>query len=126
VKLQRVLLVDGSLFLRDILRRVFEKTPGFSVVGEVNNFYNLPMNIRETHANWVVISLPPGGKLPDHFRTLMLTEFPSIRVMGISTDGSEVRVEWVGFHEKGFRELTFEGLQRIFNANFYGDEEEDL
>ena len=126
VRQQKVLLVNGSRFLREILRRVFEKSVDFTVVGEIDYSQNLSTNIRETAADWVVVSLPPGSKLPDHFKTLMLTEFPTIRVMGISADGSEVRVEWVGVREKDFHGLTLAGLQKLFITDFNQFEEGNL
>jgi chemotaxis response regulator CheB len=123
---QKVLLVNGSRFIREILRRVFEKSVDFTVVGEIDYSQNLSTSIRDTTADWVVVSLPPGSKLPDHFKTLMLTEFPKIRVMGISADGSEVRVEWVGIHEKDFRGLTLDGLQKLLITDFNKFEEDHL
>lgn len=124
-RFQRILLVDGSPFLRDILRRVLEKTTRCSIVGEIEFSENLSDMIRETHANLIIISLPPGSKLPRHFRTLMLTEFPSIRVLGISSDGSEVRLEWVDFHEKDFRGLTFDEFHQLLVDDFDRGQEED-
>jgi chemotaxis response regulator CheB len=125
MKSQRVLLVGGSNFLRGILSRVFERSPGFSVVGELVNYQFITESIRKTGTDWVVISYPPGGKLPEPFKTLMLREFPRIRVMGISTDGSEVRIEWSGLHEKDFHGLTLEGLQEILRSDFTGHKESE-
>jgi len=113
---QKVLLVDGSRFLRDILKHVFHKNPDIEVIGELNSYRSLPATLRKKHPDWVIISLAPGENLPDDFRTMLLTEFPYLRVMGIPTDGSEVKIEWVSLQEKDFRGITLETLQNILNG----------
>lgn len=114
---QRVFLVDGSHLLRGILRRVFENSPGFAVVGEAANLHNLSVMLRETQPDWVVVPIPPGSSLPEPIQAVMLSEFPSIRLMSISTDGSEVRVEWVGLCKKAFHGLSLQELQDIFHSD---------
>lgn len=73
--------------------------------------------LRETQPDWVVVPIPPGSSLPEPIQAVMLSEFPSIRLMSISTDGSEVRVEWVGLCKKAFHGLSLQELQDIFHSD---------
>ena len=115
---QRVLLVNGSALLRGILRRVFEKSPGFLVVGEVDDLGANPEVIFDSHPDWIVVSIQPGGHLPLYIRELIVTQFPTIRILGVSTDGSEVIIDWVGVHERGYHGLSLDRLQQIMNEDF--------
>lgn len=114
---QRVLLVDGSELLRGILRRVFEKSPGFLVIGEIKDLRAHPEVILDSPPDWIVVSIQPGGHMPAYIRELMVTKFPSIRLLGVSTDGSEVVIEWAGVRGKEYRGISLDQLQQIMNED---------
>jgi hypothetical protein len=120
---RRIILADGSRFLRDILRKVIEKTPGLQVVGEVSDFSNLPATLRQTNAEWIVFSLPPHLHIPHELKAALLKEFPSVRILDFYTDGSQVRVKRMGYRDKDFGGLTWDVLLNILNETPHMDGE---
>jgi hypothetical protein len=90
----RIIMVDGSRFLRELLKRVIAKTPGLQLVDEINDLARLSPAIEQTGAQWVVVSYPPNGKLPEAIE-FSLAAHPSVRVLALATDGSQVKMKWV-------------------------------
>jgi DNA-binding NarL/FixJ family response regulator len=90
----KIIMVDGSRFLREMLKRVIAKTPGLQLVEEITDLANLSTAIEQTGAQWMVVSYPPDGKLPEAVESL-LAAHPSIRVLALATDGSQAKMKWV-------------------------------
>jgi hypothetical protein len=91
---RKIIMVDGSRFLREMLKRVIAKTPGLQVVDEIVEWAELSAAIERTGAQWVVVSYPPQGKLPEAVES-SLAAHPSVRVLALATDGSQVKMKWV-------------------------------
>lgn len=96
---RRIILANGSRFLRDMLKRVIEKVPDLRVVGEVTDLARLSSAILQTDAQWVIVSRPPNGKLPEVVESLLL-KHPLVRILSVATDGSQVRMKWLESHEQ--------------------------
>ena len=90
----RIVLADGSRFLHEMLKRVIEKTPDLQVVSEIADLARLSSTIAETEAEWVIVSLPPDGKILETLES-SLTAHPSVRVLALAADGSQVKMKWV-------------------------------
>jgi DNA-binding NarL/FixJ family response regulator len=118
----RIILVDGSRFLREMLKRVLMKSPELEVAGEVTHLEELPKAIRKTKAQWVICFLLPGSDIPTILETLIVREFPSVRILGISTDGSQVKLEWIGLREKFLDDSSLEELTTLLRSNWLSDE----
>jgi len=90
----RIIMVNGSRFLREMLKRVIAKTPGLQLVDEITDLASLSSTIERTGAQWMVVSYPPNGKLPEAVES-SLAAHPSVRVLALATDGSQVKMKWV-------------------------------
>jgi hypothetical protein len=77
-----------------MLKRVIQKTPDLKVIGEISDLARLASTIAETGAEWVVVSLPPSGRIPETVES-SLTAHPSVRVLAVAPDGSQVKMMWV-------------------------------
>jgi DNA-binding NarL/FixJ family response regulator len=91
---RKIIMVDGSRFLREMLKRVIAKTPGLQLVDEITDLASLSSAIEQTGAQWMVVSYPPNGKLPEAIES-SLAAHPSVRVLALATDGSQVKMKWV-------------------------------
>ncbi len=123
--LQRIILVGGSRFLREMVKRALMKSLDLDVVDEVIWPVALPPAIRKTNADWVICFLLPGNNIPDIVETLVAREFPSVRILGISVDGSQVKLEWIGLHKRLLEDSSLEELTNLLRSNWLpGDEPE--
>lgn len=112
----RIILAGVPRFLREMLARAFEQAPGLWVVGEVAEMSQLSSAIERTGAQWIVVSLPPDGKMPPTI-TPLLAAHPSVRVLGVTNDGSQIKMQWVEPHEQTLESLSLDELIAILLAD---------
>jgi DNA-binding NarL/FixJ family response regulator len=114
----RIILADGSRLLREMLKRIFEKSDDLEVVGEVTDIKNLPHLIREKKAQWVILSTPPEESVPRWIETI-ISEQPEVRFLSVSNDGSEIKIKWYEPHEKIIKGLSLQDLITILQAELF-------
>jgi hypothetical protein len=105
----RIIMVNGSRFLQEMLKRVIEKTPGLQVVDEINDLARLSSAIERTGAQWVVVSYPPNGEMPKAVAS-SLAAHPSVRVLAVAADGSHVKMKGVESREEILDDLSLDEL----------------
>ncbi len=94
----RILVANEARFLREMLKRAFEKVPSLSVAGEITDPARLASAIGQTGAEWVIVSLRPDGAMPEMIEPL-LAEYPAVRFLGVAMDGSQVKMKWIESRE---------------------------
>jgi chemotaxis response regulator CheB len=117
MKIRRILLVTEPRLLREMVERVIDKAPGLQVVGEVDNMDNLIPMIEETGADWLVVFLAPDERLPVGVQEV-LTSHPSVRVLAIASDGSQIEMNWVEFHAKALDRLNLDELLSVLSNEY--------
>lgn len=95
----RIILANETRLLREMLRRAIARSPYLQVVGEVTDRANLSSRVEETDAQWVIVSLLPDGGIPETAETLLM-ENPSVAILAVAPDGSQLRVGWTEPCEK--------------------------
>ena len=96
---QRIILANSSRLLREMLNRILLKTDNLKVVREITDHTTLPTAIKETDAEWIVMSLPVDGKMPEWVVPYMVNH-PYVRFMAVANDGSWVKTRWLESHEE--------------------------
>jgi DNA-binding NarL/FixJ family response regulator len=114
----RIILADGSRLLREMLKRIFEKSDDLEVVGEVTDIKNLPHLIREKKAQWVILSTPPEESVPRWIETI-ISEQPEVRFLSVSNDGSQIKIKWYEPHEKIIKGLSLQDLITILQEELF-------
>jgi hypothetical protein len=114
---QRIVLADGSRFLRDILRKVITQTPGLQLVSEVADLASLRSTLQQNEVEWIILSIFPDSLIADEGHMALVAEYPSLHILGIYADGSQVRVLLPGQQEKIYKGLTWEKLHHILLGN---------
>ncbi len=109
---QRIVLAQASRFLRDLFRRVINKTPGLEVAAEVVAPQVLLQAVEQTRAGWVVVSLDPDGKLPPGIG-LVLIEHPTLNVLVLSSEGAPIKIKWIESHERTLDLSTIQDLAEV-------------
>ena len=110
----RIILANGSRFLHEVLKRVIKKIPDLQVVGEITDLARLSSTITETEAEWVIVSLPPDGKMPELVDSA-LAAHSSVRFLAMATDGSQVRIKWLESREEALDNLSLDELFAVLH-----------
>jgi chemotaxis response regulator CheB len=121
MKIRRILLLTEPRLLREMVERVIDKAPGLQVVGEVDNMDNLIPMIEETGTDWLVVFLAPDERLPVGVQDV-LTSHPSVRVLAIASDGSQIEMNWLEFHAKALDRLNLDELLSVLSNEYPGVE----
>jgi hypothetical protein len=106
---RRIILAGESRLLMEMLRRAISKSPGLEVVGQVADLASLPSAVERFGAQWVIMSVQPETSLPEVVSRLLAVH-PSLLVLALAADGSQVRLEWMEPHEKIFGQLSLNEL----------------
>jgi hypothetical protein len=113
---QRIILVNGSRLLGDMLRNIICRADHLEMVQEVNRCEELPAAIQSTQADWVLMSLPFEASFPrwvdDH-----LTEHPAMRFLAIFMGSGKVRLKWLGSPEEEMEDLSLDDLIHILEGH---------
>ena len=116
---RRIILADVPRFLREMLKRAFEQAPGLWVVGEVADPSRSASAVERTGAQRIVVALPPDGKMPGMVGPL-LAAHPSVRVLAVTNDGSQIKMQWVEPHEQTLDDLSLDELIAVLLADSPG------
>jgi len=103
----RVVLANEPRLLRGLLSRVLKQAPGLQVVGQELDKAKLSSTVAESRADWVIVSLWQNGNLPAFLRDLV-SEHPSLCLLGMAADGSRARTWCLGRGEQSLNGLTLD------------------
>jgi chemotaxis response regulator CheB len=112
---QRIVLANGSRLLRDMLKRIITKSDKLEIIREVSDQKDLPAVIEHTNPEWVILSLSFDEAVPawvDGF----VANHPSVRFMGIASDGSTIKMKWLEIHEQDLNSLSLRELLQILEG----------
>lgn len=117
---RRIILTNGARLLLEMLKRAIDKASGLQVVGEITDLARLPSVIEQTGAQWVIMAFPPEGEMPEMAESL-LTAYPSVRIMAVATDGSQVTMKWLESHERTLDGLSLDELIAVLRRGSPGE-----
>lgn len=112
---QRIILANGSRLLHEMLNRILVKTKNLEIVREITDHRKLPTALEKSDAEWVIMSLPVEGALPEWTDTYMV-EHPDVRFMAVAADGSWVKTKWIESHEEELDNLSLKDLIHILGG----------
>ena len=113
---KKVILAGEPRFLREMLRQVIDKSSGLLVVGEIDNIRDLDERLQRFRVDWIVMALRENGQVPVEVENLITQSFPSVRIMGVSSDGSRVKIAWVGLKDAELEEASVDDLTGILRG----------
>jgi DNA-binding NarL/FixJ family response regulator len=109
---RRIVIANEQRLLREMLKRIMERMPHLRVSGEVRGWDKLSKAVERTDAHWVIISLEPGGHLPDQVETL-LAEHPTVCVLAMTGDAGQVKLKCSNANEENLTDVTLEKLLEV-------------
>ena len=108
----RIILLNGSPFLHEVLHRAIDKQDGLQVVADVDELNRYPEIASEVEADWTYLLLTPGSEIPLTVQEVIAAK-PEMGLLVMATDGSSVRVRWLERHDE---DLNVEALEEIFDV----------
>ena len=111
-KVTKIILVNGSPFLHELVRKALDKNQTMQIVAEVENIARYPDVAAHVKADWTYLMLPPGEEIPEPIERV-IKEDTSMRVLVMATDGSNVRVKWMEPHDHA---IKVNDMEDIFNV----------
>ncbi len=112
---RRIILFNGSHFLRGMLKRVINRTPGLQVAAELDNWDKLPGSVERTNADWVIVTLPSTTNLGKTIET-SLSSHPQVRVLTVTADGRQVRLKGKEKEDQILSDLSLDELIAILRS----------
>ena len=112
---QRIILVNCSRLLRDMLLTVMYRADHLKMVQQVDSYETLPAAIETSEAEWVVMPLLPDKNIPgwvDHY----IAKHPSMRFLAIFLGSNKVKLKWLGY-EEDLEDLSLTGLIHILEGH---------
>lgn len=113
---QRIILINGSRLLGDLLRGVIRKAPHLEMVQEVNKYEDLPAAIESTEAEWVLMALPSDTSFP-HWVNDHITTHPYMRFLALFIGSRKVRLKWFGSAEEQLEDPSLDDLIHILEGH---------
>ncbi len=112
----RMLLANKPRLLREMLERVLAKVYDLEIAGQAINLAELLLLVEQMEPHWVIVSLTDSGSIPGTVKSL-LNRYPTVYILGIALDGSQVLVNQIGFPEDvALANLSLEELINILRS----------
>jgi hypothetical protein len=99
-----------------MLSRVIDKAPGLQVVAELQDLSKYPDVVRQTGADWTILLLDPDEQVPEIVEQV-LNQQPSMRLLVMAVDGSQVRMRWIEPHEISLDDKSLDDLLTILRRD---------
>jgi len=116
IEAKRIVLANEPRLFRDMLQRALEGIPGLEVVAQVADTEDLWHALEQSRAEWIVVSLTPGGKLPAVTEVLLI-RYPSLCILGVAADGSRAQIRGHGFPAKEWSGGSLDELVELLQAH---------
>lgn len=112
----RIVLANRPRLLREMLEQVLAKVYDLEIAGQAINLAELLWLVEQKEPRWVIVSLTDSGSIPGTVKSL-LNRYPDICILGIALDGSQVRINQIGFPEDvTLANLSLEELINILRS----------
>ena len=112
---QRIILVNTSRLLGDMLRTIIYRTDHLEMVGEVCGDDELPPSIETTEAEWMLMTLASPKRIPG-WVDQYLSKHPSLRILVIFPGSSTVRLMSME-EEEELEDLSLNDLIHILQGH---------
>lgn len=112
---QRVILVNASRLLGDMLRRIIYRSDQLEMVQEVTADKVFPVSIEKSEAEWVILSLSSEKTFPG-WVDRHIARHPSMRFLAIFLGSNIVRLKGLDYEEE-MEDLSLEDLLYILEGH---------
>lgn len=113
---QRIILVDGSRLLGEMLRTVIHKDDHLDMVKKVHSLDELSSAIEDFGTDWVVLALPLDQDVPE-WVDRFIEEHPLVRIMAIFAGSGKIKMKWLEPHEEEVDDASLTDLLHILESD---------
>jgi DNA-binding NarL/FixJ family response regulator len=97
--LQRIILVNNSRFVGDILKKAIDRSADLQIVAELMDISELPENVDNMQVDLAIVVHSPDDEQAPELVEQVFKRKPSMRFMLMGVDGSHARLKWNEPHE---------------------------
>lgn len=112
---QRIILVNASRLLGDMIRTVIYRADHLELVQEIRGDEKFSPAIEKSEAEWVILSLPSDKSIPGWVNKY-ITKHPSMRFLAIFPGSSKVKLKWLDY-EEDMEDLSLNDLLQILEGH---------
>ena len=112
---QRIILVNCSRLLSDLLHTIIHETDDLEMVQEIKSDEARPDVIEPSEAEWMIMPVLPDKKIPgwvDHF----IAKHPSMRFLAIFLGSNKVKLKSLEY-EEDLEDLSLTDLIQILERH---------
>jgi hypothetical protein len=113
---QRILLIEDSRLLGEMLGTVIHKDEHLQTVRKVDGREDLPSAIEKFEADWLVMTLPLDSAIPAWVDSFM-EEHPAMRFMAVFAGSGKIKMKWIESHEQEVDDVSLPDLLRILESD---------
>ncbi len=111
----RVIFINSSRLVRELFHNVLRKAQHLQVIRDIVDHADLPGDIEDLEAEWLVMSLSSEETIPD-WVDVYLRAHPSMRFLAFSTDSSNVKMKWLEPREQDLNDLSLSELIHVLET----------
>ena len=112
---QRVILVNASRLVGDMLRKIIYRSDHLEMVQEVSADQVFPASIERSEAEWVILSLSSEKRFPA-WVDWHLASHPSMRFLAIFPGSNKVKLKGLDYEEE-IEDLSLKDLLHILEGH---------
>ena len=112
---QRIILVNASRLLGDMLRTIIYRADHLELVQEVRDDKEFSSAVEKSEAEWIILSLPSDKKIPG-WVDLYIAKHPSTRFLAIFPGSSKVKLKQLAC-EEDLEDLSLNDLMQILEGH---------
>jgi hypothetical protein len=109
---RRIVLANASRLLREMLKRIIDKSENLELVSEITDPQDLLSGSDHADPEWVMVSLSFENCIPDWVDGYMANH-ASVRFLAFAADGSKIKMKWFQVHEQELYGLSLNDLIHI-------------
>ena len=117
----RILLACPLMTEADVWKTILSRDPDVELVAEATDAIDSLIKAGSTEATVVVIDLPPSGHEPGLY-THLLEEYPLLKVIAVSSDGSHAVKYEKGIIKSRIQNPSLQNLKNLFQSSWVGQD----
>lgn len=111
----RVIFINNSRPVRELFHTVLCKARHLQVIRDIVDHADLPADIEDLEAEWLVMSLSSEETIPG-WVDAYLQAHPFMRFLAFSIDSNRVKMKWLESREQNLDDLSLSDLIRVLET----------
>lgn len=117
MKIQRVILANGSRLISEMLNRALKKNHSLQIIAHVSGLKQAAQVMAKQTVNWVILTAPQHTEEYKLILEKMIKQNPKTRFLEINADGSQVSARWMAAQKEQWYNISLQQLNIILQSS---------